>query len=268
MADPQQLLDALVAAMLASPKYRAIAPDLIRQIGVQELAKRRTLKEAIKATKDKLHQVGGAFLATETPYARWLAMLQAAHTPAERREACQTIMLGHASMRERLPFLGDFYAAIFADLPPIHSVLDLACGLHPLAFPWLPLAPEATYHAYDIYQDMMAFLGDALPLLGARGQAMTWDVSHATPDEQADLAFLLKAIPCLEQIDKSAGQRLLREIRARYLVVSFPSQSLGGKHKGMAAFYEAHFRDLIADQSWAVRRVLFPTELVFVVDKG
>ena len=260
-------IDDLLAALQASANYRHVSPDLIRRVGEQELAKRRNLKTAIKSTKDKLHQVGGAFLAPEMPYARWLADLQTAATPAELRATCRAIMMHHASMRERLPFIEDFYAAIFAELPPIASVLDLACGLHPLALPWMPLAPDVTYHAYDIYQPMMDVISAFLPLAGVQGEATTWDITQSLPSVPVDLALLLKAIPCLEQIDKTAGQRIFAEIQARTLVVSFPCQSLGGKNKGMADFYEAHFRVLIANKDWTIKRLLFATELVFVVTK-
>jgi 16S rRNA (guanine(1405)-N(7))-methyltransferase len=56
-----QQLDKLLEAIQSSSKYRHIDIDLIRAIGTSELEKRRTLKEAIKATKNKLHQVGGAY---------------------------------------------------------------------------------------------------------------------------------------------------------------------------------------------------------------
>ena len=50
-------------------------------------------------------------------------------------------------------------------------MLDVACGLNPLAIPWMNLAPNATYHAIDIYEDMMRFLGKAVNLLGVQGNA-------------------------------------------------------------------------------------------------
>ena len=55
-------LDQLIDEVRASSKYREINPDLIRTIAIQELQKRRTHKEALKATKNKLHQVGGVYL--------------------------------------------------------------------------------------------------------------------------------------------------------------------------------------------------------------
>ena len=68
--------DRLVAAVLDSPKHGRICEEFIRRVGAEELPKRRNLKDAIKATKNKLHQVGGAYLDGSLPYARWLDRLQ------------------------------------------------------------------------------------------------------------------------------------------------------------------------------------------------
>ena len=83
-----------------------------------------------------------------------------------------------------------------------------------------------------------------------------------------DVALLLKAIPCLEQVDKSAGLTLLEAIPARHLVISVPAQSLGGRRKGMPAHYAQHLSELIAGKPWDVREIALQTELVYVVRKG
>src|SRR6266480_2275334 len=214
-------LSQLVQDILTSSKYRDINPDLITSIGARELAKRRTLKEAIKATRNKLHQVGGAYFASSQDYAIWLNQLAGAPfmAPAVQsiKQSCRCIMAHHASTRERLPIIDQFYSIIFADLPLIHSVLDLACGLNPLALPWMPLALNARYSAYDIYQPMLDFLNQAFPLLNIDGHAASRDIIQSPPDQYADLALILKTIPCLEQIDRQAGSRLLHAINARYI---------------------------------------------------
>jgi 16S rRNA (guanine(1405)-N(7))-methyltransferase len=90
---------------------------------------------------------------------------------------------------------------------------------------------------------------------------------YALPTTPVDLALLLKAIPCLEQLDKAATGRLLETIPASHLLISFPMHSLGGRDVRMRAHYEAHFRALVEGRGWAVRRFAFETELVFRVDK-
>src|SRR4051812_11556282 len=78
-------IDELVQAVQSSQKYAAINVDVIRSIGLRELAARRNLKEAIKATKNKLHQVAGAYLDARLPYDEWLALLSAAAADDRRQ---------------------------------------------------------------------------------------------------------------------------------------------------------------------------------------
>jgi len=260
-------LDQLVDAVLTGQKYRNVNRDFIENLGSRELAKRSGLKEAIKATKNKLHQVGGAYLVSETHYSSWLDELRRASEREQIRRACLSMMNYHASTRERLPILDQFYTTLLADLPPVHSVVDVACGLHPLAIPWMPLGEHVQYYAYDIYQDMIDFLNAFMSIIHVRGYARACDVIQHCPTSKVDLAFLLKAIPCLEQVEKTAGLRLLDTINANYLLVSFPVHSLGGRKKAMPANYEARFRELMEGKNWPIERFEFASELVFRIDK-
>jgi len=260
-------LNQLVDAVLESQKYRNVNRDFIENLGSRELAKRSGLKEAIKATKNKLHQVGGAYLVGETSYSSWLDELKCASEEEQIRRACLRMMSYHASTRERLPILEQFYTTLLADLPAVHSVIDVACGLHPLALPWMPLGEHVQYYAYDIYQDMANFLNEFMDIIHVRGFALACDVIQHCPTHKVDLAFMLKTIPCLEQVDKSAPLRLLDTINADHLLVSFPVHSLGGRKKGMAASYEARFREWVAHKNWSIERFEFASELVFRIAK-
>jgi 16S rRNA (guanine(1405)-N(7))-methyltransferase len=284
-SEHESQLDQLVAEVHASARYRAVAEPLVRSLGERELAKRRGLKEAIKATKNKLHQVAGAYV-DEPRYDAWLMELRsvwddtsedAAAQEAHRRAALRRVMGRHASTRERLPILDQFYAQTLASLGPIRSVIDVACGLNPLALRWLRLADDADYFACDIYDDMTAFLNGYFALeaahgrAGLRARAETRDVIASPPEQRAQLALILKAIPCLEQVDKTAGERLLRAVRADHLLVSFPAHSLGGRNKGMIENYEDRFHDLLENTGVGagaeVTRFAFATELAFLVSQ-
>ena len=132
----------------------------------------------------------------------------------------------------------------------------------------MPLPPTAEYVACDIYADQIAFLNDFKVLCGYPGRAEVRDVIGSPPDEPADLALILKTLPCLEAVDKSAAIRLLDTIRAPWLLVSFPAQTLGGRRKGMAAQYEARFRALLDERGWPATAFEFKTELALLVRKS
>ncbi len=264
-------VEKIVAAVRNSPKYRSVCEDVVRRIARDELPKWRSPRLALKAVKNRLHQVGGAYLRGPMEYDLWLRALRELGTPppeSELRKACRLIMRAHASTRERLPILEEFYARTLGPIAPLHSVLDLACGLNPLAIPWMPLAPNAHYYAYDIYEDMTAFVAGFLELLGVEGEATARDLTQATPPQPVDVALLLKTLPTLEHIDKSLGLRLLEEVNARHVLVSFPVRSLGGQLKGMARHYTQHLEALLAERHWQVQRFEFATELAFLVSKA
>jgi len=267
--DSQSEIDALVEAIYASKKYAAISKDLVCAIGRRELAVRRNLKEAIKATKNKLHQVAGAFLDARPPYEAWLEQLANVQTSerSDLQTICREMMRHHASTRERLPVLVSFYRQVFRALPPIHSVLDVACGLNPLAIPWMPLAPGATYAACDLYADMIEFLNGFFQIAGIAGRAQVCDLVSGPPRQSADLALVLKTLPTLDQIAKDAGRDLLRALDARYLLVSFPARSLGGRDKQMAEHYARRFEAVVAAERWPAERFEFASELAFLVYK-
>jgi 16S rRNA (guanine(1405)-N(7))-methyltransferase len=262
-------LDTLVADVLASAKYRHVSPELVRLIGIRELAAHPKIRDAIKETKNKLHQVGGAYLSITPRYVEWCNELtKVVHDPTLLRAACLRIMQQHASTRERLPILEQFYAQIFQQLPPIQQVLDVACGLNPLALDWMPLAPHPIYLACDIYADMVGFVGQFLTLGQISGRAWVCDLVSSPPTEAVDLVLVLKVLPVLEQIEKGTALRLLRSLNAPFILVSFPAQSLGGRNKGMASHYEQWFESLIAAERWQIMRFSFSTELAFLIHKA
>ena len=262
-------LQAVVEAVQSSRKYQTVASDLVAAVAAVELGKGRSHREAVKATKNQLHQSAAVYQSGRMAYDRWLADLRATWPDATaRKPLLRQLMTAHSSTNERLAILNDFYQRIFALLPPIHSVLDIACGLNPLALPWMPLAPNASYLAVDIFTDQVAFLNDFFQLANVAGRAETRNLLADCSSEPVDLALILKTIPCLEQMEKDAGRRLLGQVQARHLVIPFPIRSLGGREKGMASTYSVRFAQLTSDWDAKITRLDFGNELVFVVERG
>jgi 16S rRNA (guanine(1405)-N(7))-methyltransferase len=263
-------LDELVEQVRENEKYTAIDLQLIRSLGATELQKRGSLKEAVKSTRNKLHQVGSSYQEKPIPYPAWQNELSA--LPAElasesvRAGLCRWMQM-HASTQERLAIHETFFKQSLSGLGPIHSILDLACGLNPLNLPWMPFASDFSYSACDIYTDMVAFLDTFFAHFHLHGSAFTCDLTRTIPPQPVQLALLLKTIPCLEQIDKGAGLRLLEGLQAENILVTFPTHSLGGRSKGMVHNYSDHFAQLVSGKPWQITRFDFPGELAFLIRK-
>lgn len=270
-SDTNNELDTLVRAARESAKYREICLELVTRIATRELQIRRNPKEALKETRNALHQIAGAYLSCRPRYDRWLETLtlaRASENPNEWPETCARMMRLHAPTSERLPYLAEFYATLFDGLPPVHSVLDLACGFNPLALSLMPLAPDSSYFALDIYADMTQFFTDYFLLYEIKGTAQTADVAALTEFPKTDMALILKFLPVLEQQERGSSLRFLQAIPAKTLIVSFPTRTLAGYNKGMAESYESRFMALVAAEKWNIERFEFPGELCFRVSKS
>ncbi len=270
MSTPPEVHE-IVRQVLEKKKYQQLDPDLVTFIAESEAKKRTSLKEAVKATANKLHQVGWAYFQAQPTYAAHLAELKQLPqdiASAESKTYCTHLMQEHASTRERLPILADFYKTLFQDIQPIPSILDLACGFNPLATAWMPIERSTSYVACDIFQDMMVFLQVFFDHFQLNGKASLCNLLTNIPQEKVQVALLLKTLPCLEQAEKDSARRILTSIPAQYLIVSYPVHSIGGREKGMLVNYSNQFEAMMTELMWSYTKFLFPSELVYRVKRG
>ena len=256
-----------MSAVQASKKYRTLCADAVARIAAEEMDRRESLKEAIKATKRRLHQVYGAF-ETNLDYETALAALRAAYSSGDEaaiRQACRQVLGHHTSTRERLPLLDEFYPAIWQITGTPPSVLDVGCGLNPLSLPWMGLPAGARYVALDVDCGRIDFLNRYLSIAGLPPMARCHDALVAPPPDRADVALLLKMSPTLERQQAGATLHLVEQLHARHIVVSYAVQSLGGREKGMAEQYGRQFEGWAEGKSWTIERLQLESELVFVV---
>jgi len=262
-------VERIVIRVRASRKYRSVCVDTVRRIAADEWSRWGALKPALKATKSRLHQIYGAY-ETGTGLRHAADALRSATMDGRKeaiRSACRYMLSLHTSTRERLPDLDRFYRDIYAHTGIPHVILDLACGLNPLALPWMGLGQGSEYHAYDIDGDRIALLNDYLDMAGVQINAHLQDVICDPPDEKGDLALLLKSAACLERQRRGSTLALLDKLAVDWVVVSFPVKSLGRREKGMPEHYAHQFDGMLYGRPWPVTRLDFPTELVFAVDK-
>ena len=261
-------LDDVCAEVLRSRRYRWIAPDLVRRLAQDELALSRNRAEAAKRTKRRLHQICGAYLWEIDPVDH-LAQIAAARAggDAALKAACRQLMARHASTRERLPILDRFYGEIFAVTGRPHHILDVACGLGPLAIPWMDLPAGAHYRAYEIDRRLVELTDGFLSICGVPHAVELLDVAASPPAAEAGVTLVLKTLPCLEQQAPGSARRLLDALHAPHVVISYPTRSLGGAAKGMVEQYRVQLLSMANPARWKIEELLFPSELVFVLEQ-
>ena len=266
----EQLVDDLLDQVRKAEKYAYIAQSLVLEILLEEIPKWKNSKEIIKSTRNKLHQVGSAFQQPNIPYNQWMDKISSPDGVIDSQSTKAFIiecLRFHASTAERQPFLDSFFTETLAPIQPVESILDLACGFTPLCLPWMPVTRDISYTGVDIYSDMISFLDSFYTRYKINHQFFTGNILDSIPQQKTQVTFLLKTIPCLEQVDKTIGRRLLDEIRSENILVSFPSRSLGGKSKGMAVNYQNHFDQLVEGRNWHITKTEFANEIAFLIQK-
>lgn len=270
MTSQKQPAAIILENILKKSKYQNIHQPLILSLIEDELLKGRSQKETVKAVTAKLHQVGGAYFQQKPDYACWAERLKNCSGNIHSNELkalCVEMMSSHRSTRERLPILDEFFNRALESIAPVESILDLACGLNPLALAWMPVTQGAAYYGCDLFSDLAEFLNTFYAHIRRRGFFSPCDLTEMNFPSKAKVAFLLKTLPCLDQLEKGFSARILEEAPADYLLVSYPLRSLGGHAKGMGKTYENQFRELIAGTGWNVERFEFKSELAFLVKK-
>ncbi len=266
---PDDPIQPLVDELLNSRKYRALnlPAETVRDLLEQELPRHRSSKDALKAVRHKLHTVVAPYLG-DPDYGRVAAELQTtgAAGPDELRAACARVLAVHASTRERLAVLEDFYPRLFALTGAPASILDLACGLNPFAWPWMGLPASTRYHAYDIHAPRVAAINAFFQTQGLAPLAEVRDVLVRPPQVEADVAFLFKEAHRMEERHRGCSRPFWRALKVRWLLVSLPAESLSGKFQ-LAERQRALVSEAIGDAGWPVTELVFGTEIVFCIDK-
>ncbi len=262
----------------ASRKYGALAVDTLRWASQWALERSKSERNAEKLARRKLHQIFGAYV---DPGAKrkLTSILQSAllssregtagngvwGTDPRLIQASREAMRLHASMRERLLEIESFYLRILDAIGASpKSVLDLACGLGPLALPWMHLPEGCEYVGFDIDKALLATLRPFVRLLNPHAKLFCRDVLRRPPTQQADIAFLLKSLPCMEQQSREATEAMIRRLRVCWIVVSYPTRSLGRRSKGMREHYADRAARLLGGVGLYYEMIQFETELVFV----
>ena len=215
----------LLAKLASNKKYSDVHPDAICRAIAECEGRYRKPKELEKAVREKLHGITSAF--NDLNKAR----------PSDELES---LLARHASTRERLPLerTDALYSRVFEVTGQPRSVLDLACGLNPLYLlrrcNCLVTGVDVSHSCIDLLSGEPNFTGHWADLLSP----------DAVPSERFHIALLFKILPLLERQSPGAAMELMGRVDAEYLVISFPTRTLGGRNVGMEKNYsewmEAH----------------------------
>jgi len=263
-------IDTIYSQLKLSKKYKYLCDETLFRIS-QWSDKRYKGKKAVKGAKKKLHQVYGAYFESFHPRKIQEFLDQLSTYSGQEAEILSSIteqiLDSHISTSERLPYIRQFYRDLFKQIEKPRYILDLACGLNTFTRPWIDLEPGAEYHAYDIDTRLIEILNRYFSYIGPSYHAYCSDILVTLPPKKADLVFLLKTLPCLEQQEKGISEKIIAQIKAKHMVVSFPSQTLTGKTKGMEDFYRDFIMNIIRRLNLDFFELEYDNENFYIINK-
>jgi len=260
------MIDEVVANILASKKYKDIAPMIIERVCKKVAKKYVKKKDVLKATKSELHTIHEVFLLKDS-HKNATTLLSMFTKNCDMAQLCAKMMQLHVSTKERLGDIEDIYQFISEYVKSDSIVIDIGCGFSPFALPLLHEQPKS-YMAYDVNIETIHLLNRYFSQTGQEQyQAEILDAVSDTPSFEVDMVFMFKLLPLLQQQKKGRGFSILEELSFKRAIVSFPLKSISGKDKGMASFYSKLMDDNLPASINVIDKAIFSNEMFYVLEK-
>ncbi|MDD5649526.1 MAG: hypothetical protein PHF86_03800 [Candidatus Nanoarchaeia archaeon] len=158
----------------------------------------------------------------------------------------------HPSIKERLVYYKEIYYKIFSITGKPKRILDLGCGLNPMSYEYLGCKPY--YYASDVSHYDLKQVNQFFKLNKIKGKTFSFNMIDESYKSlpTVNVCFLFKVLESLEYIEKNISERIMKDIKADWIVVSFAKKQIGG----------AKIRK--AGRSW-FRKILAKLKLYYVV---
>ncbi len=277
-------LDAIISDVKRKKTLRALDSSFVRQLVLDYFDKNRKVKRILdshpkfqkakeykvmlKYLRKTLHDVYGVFNVSRRSLAELeLYLKKKKRLDDHALKIHAKILQSHKSTQERFPSYSPFYISLFSITGKPMVILDLACGLNPLSFPWMGLK-EVTYYAYELSPEDASFIQSYFDVMkgysGLDGRAFSADLLKLPKLPRADVCFLFKALDSLESLKRGVSLDLIGGISARFVVVSFPTRSISGKKRLKERSW---FLKLVGDLNLSYKAIELENEIFYVIMK-
>ncbi len=231
---PREALRALSEAFADEPELSARVRE---RHGEEDVTRWRDYRRVVRRCRKELYYGLRRYYRRPAEADRlleqWERATGAASRVADVAELREALLQAHASTRERLAHVAEFYERLFELAGAPASVLDVGCGMYPLSYPF-DGAGRATqlYAAVDRDARAIRALGAYAPLVRpARLEARR--LGFDEPDWPAKLPWdgpfalclMLKVVPVLARLERGALEAM-RYVPAERILLTGSTQAM------------------------------------------
>ena len=135
----------------------------------------------------------------------------------------EKLLKTHSSTKERLENYNQRNQFIYQPNPK--SILDLACGLNPLA-----IAKQGVlYYAIDIKKDELNLIEIFFKKNKINGKTILADITKIKEFPKADICLIFKTLDIIEKKSHKKAKEIIEKLKCKSIVVSFSTKTLSGK---------------------------------------
>lgn len=226
----------------------------------------------IKNVRAELRKVYGAFILKE--YQKKHTILKNLKDRDDIETHIRLLKL-HKSTNERLNHYEELYRKIFdkvfEKVKGKVTILDIACGLNPIANIFIRDKIKK-YYASDISSEDCEFLKEYFNKIGVvDNEVFSLDLLEKESSKilskiKCDVCFIFKTLDGLERVERDITYKLFKSINAPFIAVTFPTLSLSGVRE-IKEYRRLWLEKLLNSLGWKWEKFLIENELLYMIEK-
>jgi len=181
----------------------------------------------------------------------------------------------HLSTKERLDFYPEFFGSIFRITGKPNSILDIASGFNPMAFPYMEINRTNSkdlrfeYDTCELNKDDADLTSRYMKIARIRGKAFQLDLTKEmnagghTPkiisSFEDDIMFAFKIFDILST---KQAEAIIKSCRCRWIAASFPIKTIS--EKMMRFPRRGWFQKMLRRLKYKYQTLVFRNEIVYV----
>ncbi len=239
-----------------------------------KIEKSKEFEIFFKDIRKILHEVYGVFNLKSKEREELLSLLEESISKSRKIdnevvELHKKILATHLSTRERLKYYRTIYENIFKYTGRPSRILDLGAGLNPFSYIFMNIS-SVEYTASEISSEDIRFIQRYFKLISTYkriiGATIKLDLIFDKTFPDADVCFLFKVLDSLENLKRNISMEILNNIKAKYIVVSFPTKSLTGKNISKKRL--SWFLKIVKRLSYSYETFEVPNEVFYILKTG
>ncbi len=221
----------------------------------------------IKNVRAELRKVYGAFILKE--YEKKNKILKKLIDENDIDTHIELLKL-HKSTNERLGHYKELYERIFENVKGKAVILDLACGLNPIANIFVRDKIKK-YYASDISSEDCKFLKEYFSKTRIDNEVFPLDLVEKESLKKlskikCDVCFIFKTLDGLERVERNITEKLFKSLDTKLIAVTFPTLSLSGVRE-IKEYRRVWLEKLLEKLQWKYEKILIENELLYLIEK-